>query len=91
MYVAITRAKRHLHLSYSQMRSNYGQQEHCRRSQFIAEIPPRLVHTHGESKDALYQPPTKKLHVVQQTQVSIQTGFVTGRNLMNVPQWNKKK
>ena len=94
MYVAITRAKRHLHISYSELRSNYGQQERCQRSQFIAEIPTRLVHVNDEN-DQVYQPPKKKkLHGQQQQQSTgspLRNGFVTGKNLMNVGQWNKKK
>ena len=43
MYVAITRAKRYLHMSYSDTRSTYGQQETCKPSQFISEIPNKLV------------------------------------------------
>jgi hypothetical protein len=85
MYVAITRAKRYLHMSYSETRSNYGQQETCKASQFISEIPSRLVHVYNEN-DEIYQPPTKK-----KMTTSMQNGFVTGKNLLNVVQWNKKK
>ena len=93
MYVAITRAKRHLHISYSELRSNYGQQERCERSQFIAEIPTRLVHVNNEN-DQVYRPPKKKLHGQQQQQPMgspLTHGFVTGKNLLNVGQWNKRK
>ncbi|UJR10688.1 hypothetical protein I4U23_014882 [Adineta vaga] len=90
MYVAITRAKRYLHISYSQVRSNYGQQERCKPSQFISEIPTRLVHVCNEP-DEVYQPPKKKLNIVSQMNPSISTGFVTGKNLLNAAQWNKKK
>ena len=90
MYVAITRAKRLLHISYSQLRSNYGQQERCKRSQFISEIPTQLVHAYNENEE-IYQPPKKKLSSVQQVNISSQTGFVTGKNLLNVAQWNKRK
>ncbi|CAF0945506.1 unnamed protein product [Adineta ricciae] len=90
MYVAITRAKRLLHMSYSQLRSNYGQQERCKRSQFISEIPTRLVHVYNENEE-IYQPPKKKLSTVQPMNTSTQTGFVTGKNLLNVAQWNKRK
>ncbi len=84
MYVAITRAKRYLHMSYSESRSNYGQQEKCQASQFISEIPTRLVHVYNEN-DEIYQPPKKKITL------PVQNGFVTGKNLLNVAQWNKKK
>ena len=90
MYVAITRAKRHLHMSYSLLRSNYGQQERCKRSQFISEIPTRLVHVSSENEE-MYQPPKKKLSTAQPMNTSSQTGFVTGKNLLNVAQWNKRK
>ncbi|CAF1552879.1 unnamed protein product [Adineta steineri] len=90
MYVAITRAKRYLHMSYSEIRSNYGQQERCKRSQFISEIPPKLVHVHNEN-DEIYQPPKKRMNVVQTIKLPSQIGFLTGKNLLNVAQWNKKK
>ena len=38
-YVAITRARKRLWLSYAQLRRLYGQQQHNRRSRFIDEIP----------------------------------------------------
>jgi hypothetical protein len=72
-------------MSYSESRSNYGQQEKCQASQFISEIPTRLVHVYNEN-DEIYQPPTKK-----KMTTSMQNGFVTGKNLLNVVQWNKKK
>jgi hypothetical protein len=84
MYVAITRAKRYLHMSYSEIRSNYGQQENCKASQFITEIPIRLVHVFNEN-DQIYQPPKKKMTL------PVQNGFVTGKNLFNMMQSNKKK
>lgn len=84
MYVAITRAKRFLHMSYSESRSNYGQQEDCKASQFISEIPNRLVHVFNEN-DEIYKPPKKKMTI------PVQSGFITGMNLYNVGQWNKKK
>jgi len=84
MYVAITRAKRYLHMSYSETRSVYGEQENCRPSQFIKEIPSRLVHVYNEN-DETYEPPKKKMTI------PTQNGFVTGKNLLNVVQMNKKK
>jgi hypothetical protein len=77
-------------MSYSETRSNYGQQETCRRSQFITEIPTKLVHVHNEN-DKIYQPPKKKINAVKQMTMPTQTGFVTGKNLLNVAQWNKEK
>ncbi|CAF3897918.1 unnamed protein product [Rotaria sordida] len=90
MYVAITRAKRYLHMSYSETRSNYGQQETCQRSQFISEIPKRLLHVNHENNE-MYEPPKKKIHSIKQMTMSTQNGFITGKNLMNVVQQNKKK
>lgn len=84
MYVAITRAKRYLHLSYSETRSNYGQQEDCQRSQFISEIPKHLVHVNNEN-DQIYQPPKKKLPP------AMQHGFISGTNLFTIGQTNTKK
>jgi hypothetical protein len=90
MYVAITRAKRYLHMSYSETRSNYGQQEACKKSQFISEIPSKLVHVNNENNE-IYQPPKKKMNALQQTSTAIQTGFVTGKNLLSAVQRNKKQ
>ena len=90
MYVATTRAKRHLHISYSDSRSNYGQQEACKRSQFITEIPTRLVHVDNAS-DEIHQPPRKKSHALPHMTMSAPSGFVTGKTLLNVGQYNKKR
>lgn len=85
MYVAITRAKRYLHMSYSDTRSNYGQQENCKPSQFISEIPTKLVHVYKNNEnDQVYQPPKKKMVI------PMQNGFTTGKNLLNIVQMNKK-
>ena len=85
MYVAITRAKRYLHLSYSDTRSNYGQQEDCQRSQFISEIPTHLVAHASNENDRIYQPPKKKMPP------AMQHGFVSGMNLFHMGQANKTK
>lgn len=84
MYVAITRAKRYLHMSYSDTRSNYGQQEDCQASQFISEIPARLLHVNDEN-DRIYRPPKKKIPS------GIQHGFVSGMNLFKIGQTKTKK
>ena len=83
MYVAITRAKRYLHMSYSETRSNYGQQEECKASQFISEIPHRLVRANDEN-NRIYQPPKKKIPS------AMQHGFVSGMNLFKIVQSKKK-
>lgn len=85
MYVAITRAKRHLHMSYSETRSNYGQQEDCKPSQFISEIPHHLVHVFNEN-DQIYQPPSKK-----KMPPAIQHGFISGMNLFHIGHTTNKK
>jgi len=43
MYVAITRAKKHLCLSMSQKRSRYGKEETSAPSRFLFEIPKELI------------------------------------------------
>ena len=91
MYVAITRAKRYLHLSYSDLRSNYGQQERCQRSQFINEIPLRLVHVNNDKEEkTLYQPPKKK-HFSQSSPQIAHRGFISGKNLLNIQQKSSQK
>ncbi|CAF1963576.1 unnamed protein product [Rotaria magnacalcarata] len=89
MYVAITRAKRYLHISYSETRSNYGQQETCQRSQFISEIPKGLLFENNEN-NRIYEPPKKKINFMKHMAMPVQTGFITGKNLMNVVQLKKK-
>ena len=44
MYVAITRAKKNLFLSYTQMRKLYGQYRYNRKSRFLEEIPEKNLH-----------------------------------------------
>lgn len=83
MYVAITRAKRLLHLSYSNFRSTYGQQERCQKSQFLNEIPSKLVHVEKE----LYEPPKKKHFSQTQSSPNVaHRGFISGKNLLNIQQ-----
>ncbi|CAF1174821.1 unnamed protein product [Rotaria sordida] len=76
MYVAITRAKRYLHISYSKTRLNYGQQETCQRSQFISEIPKKLLDVSNEN-NVIYEPPKKKINLIKNTKIPIQHGFIT--------------
>jgi len=71
-------------MSYSDTRSTYGQQETCQPSQFISEIPSKLVHVYNEN-DEIYQPPKKKMTI------PAHNGFITGKNLLTVVQGNKKK
>ena len=42
-YVAFTRAKKQLHLSYAQMRTIFGQQRINEPSEFIVDIPEHLL------------------------------------------------
>ena len=50
-YVAITRARKRLWLTYAQMRRLYGNQQHNRRSRFIDEIPVEHVVSVGVGSD----------------------------------------
>jgi DNA helicase-2/ATP-dependent DNA helicase PcrA len=50
-YVAITRARKRLFLSYANQRMKYGSREYVIPSEFIADIDARLIeHTHPETK-----------------------------------------
>jgi len=42
-YVAMTRARRQLHLAYTESRVIYGETRRCEPSRFIAEIPMQLL------------------------------------------------
>jgi DNA helicase-2/ATP-dependent DNA helicase PcrA len=44
-YVGMTRAKRHLHLSYARSRVQWGTQRYNDPSRFLAEVPKHLVET----------------------------------------------
>jgi DNA helicase-2/ATP-dependent DNA helicase PcrA len=46
-YVAVTRAKKRLSLSYAQTRYKYGNIEYCEPSRFVDEIPPQLLQHHN--------------------------------------------
>ena len=52
MYVAITRARRRLYLSYAQVRQLHGQTRYGIASRFLAEIPPGLVKRIGAAVSA---------------------------------------
>ncbi len=43
LYVGITRAKNHLHLTYAQQRYTYGYPEYAEPSRFLADIPTTLL------------------------------------------------
>ena len=49
-YVAITRAKRFLSLSYALTRYKFGQLNHCEPSRFISEINPKNLSVFGQTK-----------------------------------------
>ena len=51
MYVAITRAKKNLFLSFSQMRKLYGQYRYNRKSRFLEEIPEENLHWVSQSSN----------------------------------------
>lgn len=58
-YVAITRAEKHLFLTYANTRYKFGQLNYCDPSRFLQEMPQDVVMYHGESR---------KPQVHQQTQ-----------------------
>lgn len=56
-YVAITRARQRLFLSYALMRLNYGRPQDCSPSRFISEIDPRYVRTSTRHAGVHSSPP----------------------------------
>lgn len=52
-YVAVTRAKSKLFLSYAQSRYRFGQIKMCRQSRFLLEIDPSCVVSHKSSRPTL--------------------------------------
>jgi DNA helicase-2/ATP-dependent DNA helicase PcrA len=51
-YVGITRAMKHLHISFADYRSKFGRSEFCRPSQFLKEIPRDLMQQVRETTSA---------------------------------------
>ncbi len=51
-YVALTRARRRVHLLHVRMRRRFGQRELCLPSRFLGEIPEALVESRGEAPAA---------------------------------------
>ncbi len=49
MYVAITRARKHLHISHAMSRRIYGQQQFQRPSEFVSDIPSHLIRQIGDN------------------------------------------
>lgn len=54
-YVAITRARERLYLTYAEQRMLYGRTQYNRRSEFMEEIPPELL----VDRDPIDPPPTR--------------------------------
>ncbi|GAB4223020.1 MAG: DNA helicase PcrA [Acidobacteriota bacterium] len=52
LYVAITRARRLLSLTFSRFRSQFGQVVHARPSRFLDELPPDRIRRSGGAADA---------------------------------------
>jgi len=48
-YVAVTRAEKHLFLSYANMRYRFGQLQYCEQSRFVDDISPFDLEQHGLS------------------------------------------
>lgn len=61
LYVGVTRAKDHLYMTYTQVRSAFGYQEPCIPSRFLADIPESLLQIRGTAISRHAQPAAKRV------------------------------
>ncbi|CAF1185066.1 unnamed protein product [Didymodactylos carnosus] len=92
MYVAITRAKRVLHLTHSRRRMHFGEWKNCQRSKFLNEIPIDLIRQIYDpqlkfnSKNDTTPSPHKKMKT---TATTTPMAFMSGSSLLKLN--NNKK
>ncbi|CAF1595600.1 unnamed protein product, partial [Didymodactylos carnosus] len=92
MYVAITRAKRVLHLTHSRRRMHFGEWKNCQRSKFLNEIPIDLIRQvydpqlNFNSKNDATPSPHKKMKT---TTTTTPMAFMSGSSLLKLN--NNKK
>ncbi|MGY0399972.1 MAG: DNA helicase II [Ostreibacterium sp.] len=86
-YVGITRAKKKLHLSYSEKRRLYGEAHYPRPSRFIEEIPEDILHYVRGSSDRM---PRQSLSGMGQQSLHQQTkGVITLGQLIVHPKYGE--
>lgn len=74
-YVAITRAERHLTLSYAQSRYKFGQVRYDEPSRFLSEIPPQIMESSGTSSFGKKDSPVVTSTKPAETMTAKVTGF----------------
>jgi DNA helicase II / ATP-dependent DNA helicase PcrA len=91
MYVAITRARRRLYLSFAQTRMLHGQTRYNIRSRFFDELPagllkwltPRFVAPPVRAQPSYVQPPYRKSEIRVKSEPSKDSGFRIGQNVVH--------
>lgn len=90
MYVAITRAKRRLYITYSQTRMLHGQTRYNMKSRFLEELPEEAVkwlspkiqhHWFGHTKSAWEDNPETGANTIAQGFAKRDTGWRIGENV----------
>jgi len=91
MYVAITRARRRLYLSFAQTRMLHGQTRYNIRSRFFGELPagllkwltPRFVAKPTRAPQIYAQPPYRKSEIRVNSESPKDSGFRVGQNVVH--------
>ena len=91
MYVAITRARRRLYLSFAQTRMLHGQTRYNIRSRFFDELPPgllkwltpRFVARQPIAQTTYAQPPYLRSNIRVKSEPPKDSGFRVGQNVLH--------
>ena len=82
-YVAITRARRQLCLSYAQSRYLHGERNGCLPSRFLDEIPSELVQVEGNMEGTPYAPRLPRQRSRKEISAEIEGDFCLGQRVQH--------
>jgi len=82
-YVGLTRAKEKLHLSYAEVRRQYGREEMHRPSRFLRELPKDLLQEVGVRRATAYQRPSFQSAAPLPVSAAEQLGLRLGQRVMH--------
>ena len=85
MYVAMTRARKRLYLSYAQSRLLHGQTRYCVSSRFFEEIPENLLHKVGyvSRMESYSAPNSYRSHASGRESAPAEGGLRIGQNVQH--------
>lgn len=85
MYVAMTRARKRLYLSYAQSRLLHGQTRYCVSSRFFEEIPENLLHKVGyvSRMESYSAPNSYRSHASGRERAPAEGGLRIGQNVQH--------